>query len=91
MFLSTTKLWGTFAGRLPLRRESGNGAFMLTFFRIGLDDEATGLLLDLAQVTGQTPRELLARLVRDILIEDAEAHGYVSGRPVTVSGGPSIH
>ena len=63
---------------------------MLTYFRIGLDDEATGLLLNLAAVIGQPPRELLARLVKDILVEDANAHGeYPSGRPVAVDG--TIH
>lgn len=59
----------------------------LTFFRVGLDDEATDLLLKLAEVTRQSPRELLARLVRDILVEDAEAH---SDRPVMVDG-PTQH
>jgi hypothetical protein len=63
---------------------------MLTYFKIGLDDEATTLLLDLAVVTKQSPRELLARLVRDILIEDSREHGVISNRPVEVSGG-SIH
>ena len=63
---------------------------MRTFFRIGLDDEATTLLLDLSVAVGQPPRELLARLVTDILIEDAREHGLLSGRTVQVSG-PVLH
>ena len=59
---------------------------MLTYWKIGLDDEATELLLSLAIAINQEPRALLARLVRDILIEDATAHGYVSDRPVVVLG-----
>lgn len=55
----------------------------LTFFRVGLDDEAVELLLGLAAVTGKPPPDVLARLVRDILVEDAEAHGE---RPVKVEG-----
>lgn len=52
----------------------------LTYFRIGIDDEATELLLQLSVVTGQEPRITLARLVRDILVGDegqrpVEAHG----------------
>jgi hypothetical protein len=66
------------------------GASMLTYFRIGLDDEATGLLLDLAAVVGKPPRELLAQLVRDILIEDRDCH-TPSGRPVAVTGGERLH
>lgn len=63
---------------------------MLTFFKIGLDDEATTLLLDLSVAIGQPPRELLARLVTDILIEDAREHGLLSGRTVQVTG-PALH
>ena len=59
----------------------------LTYFRVGLDYEATELLLGLSEVVGTAPRELLARLVRDILIEDAEAH---SGRAIEVEG-PTRH
>ena len=63
------------------------GAGMLTYFKIGLDDEATKLLLDLSVVVGQSPRSLLARLVTDILIEDAREHGITaSGRTVDVIG-----
>lgn len=58
----------------------------LTYFRIGLDDEATELLFKLSAITGQEPRETLGRLVRDILIEDAEAHS----RPVQTDG-PNLH
>lgn len=46
----------------------------LTYFRIGLDDEAMTLLINLSEVTGKAPPILLADLVRDILVEDAEAH-----------------
>lgn len=60
----------------------------ITFFRIGLDHEATDLLMQLAVVTGQPPRDVLSKLVRDILIEDAEQHG---GRPVLVEGGPRLN
>ena len=58
---------------------------MLTYFKIGLDDEATTLLMDLASVVGQPPRELLARLVRDILIEDANEHGILTSGPRSTS------
>lgn len=65
---------------------------LLTYFRIGLDDEATELLLGLSAITGQPPAKTLARLVRDILIEDAVEHGE---RPLTVTGprsaGGAIH
>lgn len=65
---------------------------LLTYFRIGLDDEATELLLGLSAMTGQPPAKTLARLVRDILIEDAAEH---DDRPVAVSGprssGGSVH
>lgn len=55
----------------------------LTYFRVGLDDEATELLMQLSVVVGQPPPALLARLVRDILVEDAEVN---SNRPVSVEG-----
>jgi hypothetical protein len=59
---------------------------MLTFFKIGLDDEATTLLMDLAVALDEPPRLLMARLIRAILIEDAEAHGLRTARPVYVDG-----
>jgi len=59
---------------------------MLTFFKVGLDDEAVTLLLNLSAVVGKPPRKLIAELLRAILIEDADAHGERSGRPVHVDG-----
>jgi hypothetical protein len=55
----------------------------LTYFRVGLDDEATELLLKLSVITGQEPRLTLRRLIRDILIED-------DSRPIEVHG-PNHH
>lgn len=46
-----------------------------THFDIGLDDTAAELLMDLAEETGQTPRRLLESIVRDVLVDDAFAHG----------------
>lgn len=45
-----------------------------------LDPEAESLLVNLSKVTGQTPEATLARLVRDILVEDADAHGELQTR-----------
>lgn len=46
-----------------------------TYFTIGLDDGPTELLMDLAEETGQPPKLLLESIVRDVLIDDAHAHG----------------
>lgn len=46
-----------------------------TRFTIGLDDETTELLMDLCQETGQPPVRLLESIVRDVIVDDADAHG----------------
>lgn len=46
-----------------------------THFTIGLDDQTTELLMKLAEETGQSPKLLLESIVRDVLVDDAFAHG----------------
>ena len=58
----------------------------LNWYMVGLDDEASTLLVSLSKVTGQGPEKTLSELVRAILVEDAEAHGE---RPVEVR--PPVH
>jgi len=58
---------------------------MLTYFHIGLEPEAVALLNRLFAFVSkvpnnegwqpQTPEELVSRLLTDILVEDADAHG----------------
>ena len=60
---------------------------MLTYFKIGLDDEATNLLLDLCVVDGTPPCELLSKMLTRIFIEEADERGvFRSGRKVDVTG-----
>jgi len=71
---------------------------MLTYFRIGLSDTATKHLHRLFGLLGgvktddgwqpKTPEELIARLLTDILLEDATEHGEF---PTFVNGGKSLH
>lgn len=49
----------------------------LTYFRIGLDDEAVALLLELSEATHCPPAILLASLARGVLVDDAAMHGQI--------------
>lgn len=47
-----------------------------TYFRVGLDDEATALLLELSEACHCEPAKLIASLVKDVLRDDAQAQAH---------------
>jgi predicted transcriptional regulator len=46
-----------------------------THFTVGFDDETVDLLMDLAEETRCPPAMLISSIVRDVLRDDAAAHG----------------
>ena len=58
----------------------------LTFFRVGLGDEATARLLEICEEAHATPAAMIAALVTDVLRDDFAAHhepaGFSSEKPL---------
>lgn len=48
-----------------------------TYFRVGVDDETTALLMELAEACHAPPEALMASILKDVLLDDAEAHGQI--------------
>lgn len=46
-----------------------------TYFRVGLNDEVTAMLLELAEACHCQPTSLIAAILEDVLIDDLIAHG----------------
>ncbi len=65
---------------MPLRDDEA------TFFKIGLPDEATARLMELAEECHADPRALAAALLIDVLRDDFEAHhappGFSDEKPL---------
>ena len=51
-----------------------------TYFRVPFEDDEVEMLLDMCEAAGRPPAAQIAAMVRDILVEDAAAHG---NKPVT--------
>lgn len=58
----------------------------LTYFRIGLPDEAVARLMELCEDAHADPKAMIAALIMDVLKDDFEAHhrppGYSPEKPL---------
>lgn len=52
-----------------------------TEFIVGLDDQTVALLMEAAATCRCSPRDLIASIVSDVLLDDARAHGEI-GEPI---------
>jgi len=49
----------------------------LTYFRVGLDDQTTALLIEMSEACHVEPAVLLSVIARDVLVDDARLHGQI--------------